>query len=401
MLKNPVEERSFSRPMSQIGECDAPYTKYQNPVSIQFGSDVRRNLRVDIQEKKLPLIVCSERGRNQIDADLYLSFLGDLPCVWACCVTENPDIESLEQTIRRLPLDQIDAIVAIGGGSAIDTAKAILAVCCCSHMSLHEIVQMPSVLANTITTELYAVPTTAGTGSEVTPYATLWDGKTGKKLSLSSERLFPTKAYVDPQLTLTCPVLVTASTGLDAINQAFESIWNKHRSPMTEAFAMRALQAGLDALPKLLVDPFDTQSREKMMECSLLAGLAISNTRTSICHSISYPLTAKFNLPHGLACAFSMSSVLKMVGKQDPALLQCLLPALGCMSMQDLQGMVDHVLHIANVREFCLTHLPPLPSLEALTSDMISPRSSNFPIPVTESLILELLQDSWTILSSV
>ena len=116
---------------------------------------------------------------------------------------------------------------------------------------------------------------------------------------------------MDPALTDALPSEVTLSTGLDAINQAAESIWNKNATQVTLELAIRALQVGFAALPRLVEGQGGTFERDQMAECSLLAGLAISQTRTALCHAMSYPLTLHFGVPHGLACAFTMQAVLK------------------------------------------------------------------------------------------
>ena len=153
--------------------------------------------------------------------------------------------------------------------------------------------------------------TTAGTGSEVTPYATVWEHGERRKLSLTGTVVYPHSAFVDTELSASLPYHATLNTSLDAINQAAESIWNRNMTPISEMFAHRALQMGMSALPLLLNDLENLSLRDTMAEVSLLAGLAISQTRTSLCHAISYPLTAHFGVPHGLACAFTMPAVLR------------------------------------------------------------------------------------------
>jgi len=155
------------------------------------------------------------------------------------------------------------------------------------------------------------VPTTAGTGSEVTPFATVWDYANQQKKSLSNPAMFAKKAIIDPDFLCETPLEISISTGLDALNQAFESIWNVNANECTRPFSRRAAELSLQALP--LVDEISKSSevREKLAKASLFAGLAISQTRTSICHSISYPLTLKYGMPHGMACAFSMLEVYK------------------------------------------------------------------------------------------
>ena len=151
------------------------------------------------------------------------------------------------------------------------------------------------------------VPSTAGTGSEVTPFATIWDYRKNIKKSLGHPIMFPNIALIDPELLINTPLEIALSTGLDALNQAFESIWNKNANEHTRIFSRRAIKLSLEALPFL--DQNRSDIREKLAMASLLSGLAISYTKTSICHSISYPLTIKYGIPHGFACAFSMLEV--------------------------------------------------------------------------------------------
>lgn len=155
------------------------------------------------------------------------------------------------------------------------------------------------------------VPTTAGTGSEVTPFATVWDYTNQQKKSLGNPAMFAKKAFIDPDFLCEISLEISISTGLDALNQAFESIWNVNANEYTRPFSRRAAELALQALP--LVDEISKSAevREKLAMASLFAGLAISHTRTSICHSISYPLTLKYGMPHGMACAFSMLEVYK------------------------------------------------------------------------------------------
>jgi alcohol dehydrogenase len=155
------------------------------------------------------------------------------------------------------------------------------------------------------------VPTTAGTGSEVTPFATVWDYEKQQKKSLSNPAMFAKKAFIDPDFLCEIPLEISISTGLDALNQAFESIWNVNANECTRSFSRRAVELSLQALPLIDEIPSSPKLRDKLATASLFAGLAISQTRTSICHSISYPLTLKYGLSHGMACAFSMLEVYK------------------------------------------------------------------------------------------
>ena len=153
---------------------------------------------------------------------------------------------------------------------------------------------------------LFVVPTTSGTGAEVTPFATVWDQRANKKYSVTGDHVIPDQVLLDPELTLSLPEQETLYTGLDAISHALESLWNVNRSPISSGFAIQALELAQTALPQVLKTPSDLQARRTMQEASVLAGMAISQTRTALAHSISYPLTSHYGVPHGLACSFTL-----------------------------------------------------------------------------------------------
>lgn len=287
---------------------------HQNPVLIHFGRSCRKLLS-ELLAGRRTLIVCSLRGRQQLESDPLLSQILRVAksVVWMDQVETNPDIRRLQDQAKVLLDAQVDGVVAFGGGSAIDSAKVIslaLSPVARQH-SLRGLLDVAARLPAGSSLPLYALPTTAGTGSEVTPYATVWDHAEYRKLSFAGPAVYPHTAFVDPDLSDSVPLNSTLHAGLDAINQAAESIWSRNMTPMTEMLAHRALKLGMEALPRLLNDMGDPNLRDTMAEVSLLAGLAISQTRTSLCHSISYPMTAHFGVPHGLACAFTMPAVLR------------------------------------------------------------------------------------------
>lgn len=227
-------------------------------------------------------------------------------------VTPNPQLDDLDDVKERFAGSDFAAIVALGGGSAIDSAK-VLGVTLPSGM--HR--PLAGLLRNGTEHEwakaipVIAVPTTSGTGAEVTPFATVWDAKAHRKHSVRGSMLYPSYAVLDPLLTLTLPHEETLYSGLDAISHALESLWNKNRTVVSTAYALEALALASGALAAVLSDPTRVAARTEMQQASLLSGLAISQTRTAVAHSISYPLTARFDVPHGLACSFTLPELLR------------------------------------------------------------------------------------------
>jgi len=220
---------------------------------------------------------------------------------------------------------------------------------------------------------MVAIPTTAGTGAEVTPFGTVWDFERAQKYSVAGDDLYPSATILDPELTLGLPPDVTISSGLDAISHAFESTWNRNASPVTLGLAMKSLQLSLPALPRLKDDPDDIQARRAMMEASLLAGLSISQTRTALAHSISYPLTARFGLPHGIACSCTLPALLRFNAEADDGRLLDLARALGFGSVLELVSGLESIYHNLDVAPSFRSCVPEDEQVLGLLGEMVSP----------------------------
>ena len=141
----------------------------------------------------------------------------------------------------------------------------------------------------------------------------MWDTQSGKKYSLSRPNLYPRHALVDPKLMVGKPRQLTISTGLDALSHALESLWNVNANPISAHHAVVAAREILAVLPQLVNDLQNLELRSRMAAAALSAGLAFSNTRTAIAHSISYPVTLHHDVAHGIACSFTLPMVLRSV----------------------------------------------------------------------------------------
>jgi phosphonate metabolism-associated iron-containing alcohol dehydrogenase len=379
--------------------------EHYNPTVIHYGHGCRETLAEVLTNKRV-LVVCSKRGRSQFEADHLLSHLPDSVSSlhWMDSVEANPDICQIQYQVDHLRALNLDSIVAFGGGSAIDSAKAFaLALAPAnSNRSIRDLITAAGRLPSGLALPLYALPTTGGTGSEVTPYATVWDHREKQKLSIFGPSVYPHSALVDPELCQSVPYDVTLTVGLDAINQALESIWNCRSTPLSEMFAQRALQCGIYALPRLLKDLSNQNLRDMMTQASLLSGLAISQTRTSICHSISYPLTMHFNIPHGLACAFTMPAVLRQSLRVDDGrfrrLSRVLSPS-GLESTEQLFNQISELNKQLHVSESVRIRVGSWESLISLRDQMFySGRADNALIKFDEFSLTRILEDSWSCL---
>lgn len=299
-------------------------------------------------------------------------------------VTPNPDIDELNDATARWRSHAVASIVAVGGGSVIDTAKVLaLTLAAAEERPLDVHFRLGRPLAWQQSLPVMAVPTTAGTGAEVTPFATVWDRRSRRKLSLADERMYPRVALLDPELTLTLPARETRHTALDAISHALESLWNKRRTPLSTVYAIQALRLAREALPAVVVDSLDLSARTGLQTASLLAGLAISETRTALAHSLSYPLTAHHGVPHGLACSFTL-----------PALARRVLPELGERAIaEEIELTAGFLRELKLDAEIALQ--VSLDQALALASEMHTPeRANNFIMEAID--VKEILREAFS-----
>ena len=287
--------------------------RYRNPVAITFGIDTFAELPKLIAGYPYALVTYPEAPFAAL-ADRLSRVAGD-PVFTVNDVAPNPDTRLLAAQSARLRAgSEPEVIVALGGGSVIDTAK-VLAAARGGFPAVLRYLQTGGGAETLSATPIIAVPTTAGTGSEVTSWATVWDTQSGKKYSLSRPNLYPKDALVDPKLMVGKPRQLTISTGLDALSHALESLWNVNVNPLSAHHAVVAAREILVVLPQLVNDLQDIDLRSRMASAALAAGLAFSNTRTAIAHSISYPMTLRHSVAHGIACSFTLPMVLRSVSE--------------------------------------------------------------------------------------
>lgn len=268
-------------------------------------------------------------------------------------VTPNADLDDIDAAHRNEALEDADCVIALGGGSCIDTAKALVRVLNSSSDSpLSDHFRHRSPLPKRAVPQLVAIPTTSGTGSEVTPTATIWDHKMKKKYSLYDDTMYPNTAILDPGLTMELPTAITISSGLDAVSHALESIWNINANQASIALATQSLRQSLKALPLLKENGDNVLARTAMMNASLLAGFAIGQTRTALSHSISYPLTIEFGIPHGIASAITLPEILEFNAQADDGRLSQLAEDLGYSQTTDLAATLRRVLERLSLRHY-------------------------------------------------
>ena len=255
-----------------------------------------------------PLIVTDAILVKSGTVDLALAQLGGRRYGIFDQVKPEPEISIVEDCTRAYREGEHDGLIGLGGGSAIDIAKGVAA------FAGHEgpLAELFGVdLVKRKGPALIAIPTTAGTGSEVTNVAIFSDKQAQLKKGIVSDYLLPDVALVSPVMTLTCPRSVTAASGVDALVHAVESYLSVNASPITDAIALGAIKLIAKALPKAYANPANLQAREDMATASLMAGMAFGNAGVGAVHALAYPLGGRFNIAHGVSNALLLPYVME------------------------------------------------------------------------------------------
>lgn len=261
--------------------------------------------RLNVQN---PLIVTDAILVKSGTVDLALAQLGGRRYGLFDQVKPEPEISIVEDCTRAYRDGGHDGLIGVGGGSAIDIAKGVAA------FANHEgpLAELFGVdLVKRKGPPLIAIPTTAGTGSEVTNVAIFSDKQAQLKKGIVSDYLLPDVALVSPLMTLTCPRSVTAASGVDALVHAIEAYLSVNASPITDALALGAIKLIVKALPKAYANPSNLQAREDMATASLMAGMAFGNAGVGAVHALAYPLGGRFNIAHGVSNALLLPYVME------------------------------------------------------------------------------------------
>jgi alcohol dehydrogenase class IV len=251
-------------------------------------------------------------------------------------VEPDPRIETAEACANAARSCKADVIIGVGGGSAMDIAK-VAAVLAYSKQHIHSMFGIEQV--NAAGLALILVPTTAGTGSEVTHIAILSDEQEHLKKGIVSKFLFPRLAIVDPLLTLGVPAAVTAASGMDALLHAVEAFTSKNANDLSDTLARRAMRLISENLRDAYQNGQNLEARTGMLEGSMLAGMAFANAGVTAVHAFAYPIGAEFHIPHGVANSIMMGPVLTFNISGNPAkfaeVAECISEKIDGTSVQD------------------------------------------------------------------
>ena len=338
---------------------------YAQPVKIRFGEGSFEKLGDVLDELGVRRAVLVSGRHFAPQATRLMAQDGRLAAAF-CAVEQNPQLSGVEETVRLCRLHGADAVIGIGGGSAMDTAKYAAAVAPNEGDAL-DYYRGERALDAARRLTIIAVPTTAGTGSEVTQVSVISHG--GEKKTTNHPAFMPTAAVVDPLLTLGVPQRTTMNTGLDAVAHAIEGYWSVNHQPITDILAVEAVRLALGNLERAWRDGNDREARCAMSFASLLAGLSFAQPKTAACHACSYPLSERFHLPHGEACAFTLDSFIRLNADERLEKLARGAGFSGCAALADrirelkeLAGLrrrlsdLDGEADVADLAAACLRH---------------------------------------------
>jgi alcohol dehydrogenase class IV len=258
------------------------------------------------------------------DTKKAIEFLNSEGCiVTPVNVKGEPSVESINEILAVSRKNQCEVVIAIGGGSVLDSGKTIAALM----TNTNDIMDYLEVIGNGVAVSkkslpFIAVPTTSGTGAEATKNATILSAEHKVKVSIRSPYMLPDVVILDPQLTVSVPKDVTASTGLDALTQVLEPYVSKMANPITDAFAKEGLTRAARSLKKAYDQGDDIDAREDMAIASLFGGISLANAKLGAVHGFAGVLGGMFPIPHGVVCArllpFVTRKNIEVLNARDP-----------------------------------------------------------------------------------
>ena len=262
-------------------------------------------------------------------------------------VMSNPTVACAYEGAALAMTEKVDFVIAIGGGSAIDAAKA-MALLALDHKPENQLFNNPS---HTMALPIIAIPTTAGTGSEVTQYAMLTNDRLQTKSALATPVIFPKIAFMDPKYMMSLPLTITINTGIDALSHAVEGMLAVRANMMSDVLAKESIHKVMKAL-KVLEEVTRTgdesfityEVREELLMASMLAGMVIAQTGTTAVHAMGYSLTYFRNIDHGRANGLLLGHFMVLVAKENPNLTDRIISAMGVGSIQDYIDLMDALL---------------------------------------------------------
>lgn len=368
--------------------------EFMLPVKIVFGSGKRKNIKEYIEQigGTNGILVCSKSFAKNGVADEFVGLSGGLIKEIFSDIRPNPTTKNVDDCVRIMREMKADFAVALGGGSPMDCCKAACAIAKGDDVITSYHSQGKAINAEE-SIPMIAVATTSGTASEVTNISVLSDLERNIKKPMNDDAMYPKIAVVDPQLTLSVPKQITASTGLDVLAHAVESYWSVINQPICSACSVYSARLVFATLEKAYNHGDDLQARNDMALASILAGVAFSHPRTTGSHACSFPLTNIYGVPHGEACAFTLDYFIRFNARHggDDARINELAKECG---FDDAFAMADEISAMKE-RMGMRTRLSQIgctsdEQIERLSRESMSMLMTRNPIPLTQEDIYEM-----------
>lgn len=310
------------------------------PVRVYFHAGASKEIALYIKGESV-LIISDPFMHQSGAAKIIGDSLQGKEVAYFCDIEPNPSCESADAAAAVARSVNADCVIGLGGGSAMDVAKIV--ACLTTHEgSIYDYYSGGGKKFEKRETMLICIPTTAGTGSEVTNVGVYTDNNSNIKMPMVNDLFWPDVAIIDPELTYTLPSAVTASTGMDAFCHAIEAYWNKNSQPICDFLALGVMKMILENVKQAYEEPENQLAREAMTVSSLVAGIAFSQTRTTGIHALSFPLTAEFGANHGTACAITLPAFIRCV--QNKTKMNVLLSHLGYNSMEEFACAIESLM---------------------------------------------------------
>ena len=331
-------------------------------------------------------------GRSSLRAsgvlDQVVEMLGRKRVTLFDRVTPFPSPELVDGAVALCRETSPDVIVAVGGGSAIDLAKAVAALVSHDGTAREYAQGVKDLRRRGI--PFVAVPTTSGSSSEVTSGAALWDMKAKEHMGLGSPLMFPNVAVVDPTLAMTMPREVAAASGMDAFTSAFESYWSTEAQPLSDSLNLEVIRLFSRNLERSCNDG-DRESRAACALAATMSGIAYSNSRPNVCHAVGSPLTLYWNVDHGQSVGLTLTTFLRAQAESISHKLPALWDAMGVSDLEEAVHRLTEIMAGCGLE----TRLGPLgvagDGFETLLEHTKWDRLSTLPRPLDREAVSHLL----------
>ena len=308
------------------------------PTRLVFEDGATQGLNKIVRGKSL-LMMCDPFLYGNGTAKKVAEATGIDAVVYFHEIEPNPSCQTVDKAAELARANGVDIVIGLGGGSSMDASKMV------AFLGDNEGSNFDYYSTGTKTlmprkAQLICIPTTSGTGSEVTNIGVYTNQETHIKMPFASEYFWPDVALIDPLLTHTLPSPITASTGMDAFCHAIEAYWSVNANPISDALSISVIKTILDNIETAVKEPTNIEARKNMSFASVTAGISFSQTKTTGIHAVSFPLTVDFGASHGLACSITLPAFIRLAYKGSQDKMDYLF---GILGFDGVEAFASHV----------------------------------------------------------